>query len=90
VSIVDSKGSELNGAGITPLVERALRRRRLIGWRRWGMIVLYYRAGLTQGEIAEVFGCSRQRVSYEMKRAVEMAARELEIQRKYGGGDARR
>jgi predicted DNA-binding protein YlxM (UPF0122 family) len=88
VSIVDSEGAQLDDARREALVERILRHRRLIGWRRWGMMVLYYRSGLSQNEIAGVFGTNRQTVSYELKRALKMVAGHLDGLRKYGLGGA--
>ncbi len=53
-------------------VDALLRLGRLIGWQRWGMVVLYYRAGLSQEEIGRVFGVGRQVVSYQLRRAFEI------------------
>lgn len=50
---------------------------RLIGHRRWGMVHLYYRAGLSQREIADVFGIRRQMVTYELKQAFRLVAEHL-------------
>jgi predicted DNA-binding protein YlxM (UPF0122 family) len=66
------------------LIDRVLCYRQLIGWRRWGMLQLYYRAGLSQQEIAEIFNVNRQMVTYEMKRAFDMVATHIESQRRYG------
>ena len=64
-----------------PQVDDLLRLGRIIGWRRWGMIVLYYRAGISQTEIGRIFGLRRQVVGYQMRRAVEIAAQYLAVRR---------
>ena len=74
----------LEGAEKTSHIDRALHYRRLIGWRRWGMLQLYYRAGLSQQEIAEIFHVNRQMVTYEMKRAFDMVGAHVESRRRYG------
>lgn len=58
-----------------------LRLGRIIGWQRWGMIVLYYRAGLSQTDIGRILGVRRQMVAYEMRRGFEIAAEHLKIRR---------
>ena len=64
------------------LADCVLSHRRLIGHRRWGMIQLYYRAGLSQREIAEIFGINRQMVSYELKQAFRLVSEYLESRRR--------
>ena len=54
------------------VVDLLLSSRDLVGPRRWGMIQLYYRAGLTQQEIADIFGTSRQAVTTQMRHAVKL------------------
>ena len=56
------------------LGEAMLANRELIGSRRWGMAALYYRAGLSQQEIAEVFGMSRQGVAGQLTRAMKLVS----------------
>jgi hypothetical protein len=57
------------------LVGWMLRHARVIGHRRWGMLMLYYQAGLSQRQIARVFEVRRQAVSYELRRAFHLAAK---------------
>jgi len=59
-----------------------LAHRMLIGYRRWGMVQLYYRAGLTQQEIGDIFGITRQTVSYELAEAFEEVSRHLASERR--------
>jgi len=54
--------------------EAMLANKELIGARRWGMAALYYRAGLSQQEIADVFGMSRQGVAGQLTRAMRLVA----------------
>ena len=56
-------------------VERLLASRTLLGPRVWGMAVLYYRAGLTQQEIGQIFGMSRQAVTNKLRRAMRLVER---------------
>jgi hypothetical protein len=65
--------------GLSP--DDALKLRQTVGWRRWGMLVLYYRAGLSQGDIGRIFGIRRQMVSYEMRRAFELTRRSMALDR---------
>lgn len=58
-----------------------LRLGRIIGWQRWGMIVLYYRAGLSQADIGRILGVRRQMVAYEMRRGFELAAEHFKLRR---------
>jgi hypothetical protein len=70
------------------VLDEVLRLGRAIGWRRWGMVMLYYRAGLTQGEIGLIFGLRRQSVAYELRRAFEIAAEIRGLRRMCSGGRA--
>ena len=54
--------------------EALIANRELIGPRRWGIAHLYYRAGLTQQDIADVFGLSRQCVAKQLRQARRMLA----------------
>lgn len=63
------------------LLDCVLSHRRLIGHRRWGMVQLYYRAGLSQKEIADIFGINRQMVSYELRRAFRLVSEHLGCRR---------
>ena len=54
---------------------------RIIGWQRWGMIVLYYHAGLSQADIGRILGVRRQMVAYEMRRGFELAAEHFKRRR---------
>lgn len=67
-------------SGGLPL-DDALRMTKAIGWRRWGMLVLYYRAGLSQNQIARVFGVRRQMISFELRRAFEVVRRRMSLER---------
>ena len=81
--MTDSNGVTLKSDERERLVQWALSHRRLVGNRRWGMLVLYYRAGLTHADIAEVFGVPRQTVSYELKRAMELVEHDRQMRRRY-------
>ena len=84
MSIVYPDGSGPGDPVKGRMVDRVLAYRRLIGWRRWGMLQLYYRAGLSQQEIAGIFHVNRQMVTYEMKRAFDLVATHIENRRRYG------
>ncbi len=84
VSIVHSDGARADLSVKRRLVDCVLGHRRVIGHRRWGMIQLYYRAGLSQREIAEIFGINRQMVSYELKQAFRLVSEYLERRRRRG------
>ncbi|KPL01923.1 MAG: hypothetical protein AMK75_03505 [Planctomycetes bacterium SM23_65] len=84
VSIATSDGARLDLSAKRRVVDCLLSQRRLIGHRRWGMIQLYYRAGLSQREIAEIFGINRQMVSYEFKQAFRLVAEYLQSRHRRG------
>lgn len=65
----------------TPLDE-VLRLGSRVGWQRLGMVALYYRAGMSQEDIARVFNVRRQVVSYQLRRAFEMATEQLRLEHK--------
>jgi hypothetical protein len=65
-----------------PSVDEVLRLGRAIGWRRLGMVMLYYRAGMKQEEIARVFGVDRQTVAYQLRRAFEIVSERRDLERK--------
>lgn len=69
------------GAVRPPSAEDLLRLGRVIGWRRWGMVVLYYRAGLSYVDIGRVFGLPRQGVAYQLRRAFKIAAEHRKVRR---------
>lgn len=79
--IAERSSTELSPAR-KEAVDRLLGSRQLIGNRGWGMAQLYYRAGLSQQEIAEVFGLSRQAVTRQLERAVRMVERARELSKK--------
>lgn len=56
----------------TRIIDELLRSRRLLGPRCWGMVHLYYRAGLSHQEIADVFGLTRQAVTGQLNRAFKL------------------
>ena len=64
-----------------PAPDEVLRLGRIIGWQRWGMIVLYYRAGLSQADIGRILGVRRQMVAYEMRRGFAIAAEHFRLRR---------
>jgi hypothetical protein len=78
MSIIHQSDEAAELSGHPALVAWMLKHARVIGHRRWGMLVLYYRAGLSQRQIARVFGLRRQTVSYELRRAFQLAARHFE------------
>jgi DNA-binding MarR family transcriptional regulator len=85
MSVVQSDGAKVDLSAKQLLVDCMLGHERVIGYRRWGMAQLYYRAGLSQQEIAEIFGINRQMVTYELKKAFRIAAAQLG-RRGCGGG----
>ena len=78
MSIIHQSDAKADLTAYPALVGWMLRHAGVIGHRRWGMLVLYYRAGLSQRQIARVFGVRRQAVSYELRRAFHLAARHFE------------
>jgi len=88
MSVVQSDGAKLDLSPKQRLIDCVLGYRRLIGHRRWGMVQLYYRAGLSQQEIADIFGINRQMVTYEMKCAFRTVAEHLR-RRRQGADRAR-
>jgi hypothetical protein len=58
----------------TAVVDELLQLEGFVGSQRWGMAMLYYRAGLSQDEIGRIFGVQRQVVNYRIRRALEIAA----------------
>jgi len=82
VSIVYSDGTRADFRPRRELVDCVLSHRRVIGHRRWGMVHLYFRAGLTQREIAGVFGLNRQMVAYELRRAFGLVSEHLQKRRR--------
>ena len=81
MSVVDSDGLKVDLSPKQRVVDYLLAHRRVIGQRRWGMIQLYYRAGLSQPEIGAIFGINRQMVTYEIKQAFRLAAEHLQRRR---------
>jgi DNA-binding transcriptional regulator LsrR (DeoR family) len=67
------------------MIDLVLDHRRQIGDRRWGMVQLYYRTGLTQREIARIFGVNRQMVTYELKQAFKIVSQYLECREEDSG-----
>lgn len=57
------------------IADKLLASRELIGTKSWAMALLYYRAGLSQEEIGEIFGLTRQAVSSHLTRAVRVVER---------------
>jgi predicted DNA-binding protein YlxM (UPF0122 family) len=84
MSVVQSDGAKVDLSTKQRLVDCLLGHQQLIGYRRWGMALLYYRAGLSQQEIAEIFGVNRQMVTYELKQAFRLAAEEFQKGRTCG------
>ena len=66
------EGSSAESPVHKEVVDRLLGSRHVIGTRAWGIAQLYFRAGLSHKEIAEVFGLTRQGVSMKLQRAVEL------------------
>jgi len=81
MSVVESDGAKVDLNQKQRLVDCLLGHQRQIGYRRWGMALLYYRAGLSQQEIGEIFGINRQMVTYELKQAFRLAAEEMRRRR---------
>ena len=54
------------------IIDLLVSSRSLLGPRCWGMVHLYYRAGLSHQEIADVFGLSRQAVTRQLHRAFKL------------------
>jgi|GEM_PF-6542506 predicted DNA-binding protein YlxM (UPF0122 family) len=81
MSVVQSDGAKVDLSAKQRLVDCLLGHQHLIGYRRWGMAQLYYRAGLSQQEIAEIFGINRQMVTYELKQAFRLAAEQFQKSR---------
>lgn len=77
MSVVQSDGVRVDLGPKQRLIDCILGYRRLIGHRRWGMVQLYYRAGLSQQEIADIFGINRQMVTYELQQAFRLVAKHL-------------
>ena len=77
MSIVDVFGEKVDLSFRQHLVDCVLEHRRLIGDRRWGMVQLYFRTGLSQKEIAEIFDTNRQQVGWELRRAFRLVAGHL-------------
>lgn len=82
MSIVYSDGTRADTRLRRELVDCLLSHRWLIGHRRWGMAQLYYRAGLSQREIADIFGINRQMVAYELRRAFSLTSQHLRSRRR--------
>jgi DNA-directed RNA polymerase specialized sigma24 family protein len=55
------------------LIDQILRSRDKYTGHEWGMVHLYYKCGLSQDDIAWVFGCCQQTVSRSLMRAREKA-----------------
>ena len=75
MSMIHQSDAQADLTAHPALVSWMLRHARVIGHRRWGMLVLYYQAGLSQRQIARVFGVRRQAVSYELRRAFHLSAK---------------
>jgi len=78
VSIIRPGGAKADLSAKQSVVDCLIRHPRVIGNRRWGMVHLYYRAGLSLREIGRVFGINRQMVSYELRKACRMVAAHLQ------------
>jgi len=82
VSIIHPDGAKVDLSTRQRLADRVLSHRKLIGNRRWGMVQLYYRAGLSQAEIGQIFGICRQMVNYEMRESFRIVTEHLTARRK--------
>jgi hypothetical protein len=77
VTILNRDGTRRIVSNDERIVDLLLAHRELIGDRRWGIVNLYYRAGLSMKQVADVFGMNKQMVSYELRRAVRELTRLL-------------
>ncbi len=64
----DEKGFRCDRMAVADEVERLAG---VIGWQRWGMAILYFRAGLTEEEIGRIFAVRRQTVHYQIRKALQ-------------------
>ena len=72
MTVVTKDGQPVRMSERMQTVDLLLSSRRLIGDRRWGMVQLYYRAGLSHQEIGDVFGLTRQAVTGQLRRAFKL------------------
>ena len=72
MTIVDERGEKVDFSLKDRIVDWILDHRTVIGNKRWGIVQLYYRAGLSQRQIADILGVTRQAVTHEMRRAFGM------------------
>ena len=77
MSIVHHSGARRDLRERQERIDTLLAHRMVIGYRRWAMAQLYYRAGLTQQEIGDIFGITRQNVSYELSASFREVAEHL-------------
>ena len=81
MSIVRPGGARRDLQARQERIDTLLAHRMVIGYRRWAMAQLYYRAGLTQEEIGDIFGITRQNVSYELSASFREVAEHLSSER---------
>jgi DNA-directed RNA polymerase specialized sigma subunit len=77
MTIIDERGDRVDFSLKQRIVDCVLEHRRIIGDKRWGMVQLYYRAGLSQTQVALVLGLTRQEVTRELRRAFRLVAEYL-------------
>ena len=72
MTVITERGLPVESSGRMQMIDFLLSSRKLIGDRRWGMVQLYYRAGLSHQEISDIFGLSRQAVTGQLRRALRL------------------
>jgi DNA-directed RNA polymerase specialized sigma subunit len=77
MTIIDERGDRVDFSLKQRIVDCVLEHRRIIGDKRWAMVQLYYRAGLSQTQVAVVLGLTRQEVTRELRRAFRIVAEYL-------------
>ena len=72
MSLWTESGQRFSQGAHMRVVDLLCSSRTLLGPRCWGMVHLYYRAGLSHQEIADIFGLSRQAVTGQLRRAFRL------------------
>ncbi len=72
MTVITKTGSPIELSARMQVVDLLLSSRKLIGARRWGMVQLYYRAGLSHQNIGDIFGLTRQAVTSQLRRAFKL------------------